>query len=99
MRMIVLRTPDRLLQQRMRKTPLDLHDNGLFLLVANDGALENTFRHDLSYYFAAPRFCAAMVMARAISRRTTRTRAVFSSWPVARWKRRLNCSFLRFMTS
>src|SRR6185503_10040423 len=28
-----------------------------------------------------------------ISRRTSRTRDVFSSWPDARWKRRLNCSF------
>src|SRR5688572_12144835 len=28
-----------------------------------------------------------------MSRRTSRTREVFSSWPVARWKRRLNCSF------
>src|SRR6185437_121074 len=34
-----------------------------------------------------------------MSRRTTRTRAVFSSWPVARWKRRLNCSFLSLSTS
>src|SRR3954452_9288462 len=30
---------------------------------------------------------------RAMSRRTTLTRPVASSWPVARWKRRLNCSF------
>src|SRR6516165_4013227 len=36
---------------------------------------------------------------RAISRRTTRTRELFSSWPVARWKRRLNCSFLSFKSS
>src|SRR5271165_7654972 len=34
-----------------------------------------------------------------MSRRTCRTRAVFSSWPVARWKRRLNCSFLSFKSS
>src|SRR3954469_3335993 len=34
-----------------------------------------------------------------MSRRTSRTRPVFSSWPVARWKRRLNCSFLRFSNS
>src|SRR5258706_1305949 len=33
---------------------------------------------------------------RAISRRSTRMRPVFSTWPLARWKRRLNCSFLRF---
>src|SRR5262249_58624609 len=36
---------------------------------------------------------------RAMSRRTARTRAVFSSWPVARWKRRLNCSFFNFSAS
>src|SRR5919109_4674233 len=46
-----------------------------------------------------PRLCAATVLMRAISRRTARTRAVFSSWPVARWKRRLNCSFLSLSTS
>src|SRR5262249_45976339 len=45
------------------------------------------------------RFCAAMVLMRAMSRRTTRTRAVFSSWFVARWNRRLNCSFFSFRTS
>src|ERR1700679_3708302 len=33
---------------------------------------------------------------RAISLRTARTRPVFSSWPFARWKRRLNCSFFSF---
>src|SRR5262249_33396425 len=36
---------------------------------------------------------------RAMSRRAWRTRAVFSSWPVARWKRRLNRSFLSLRTS
>src|SRR5215213_2517014 len=36
---------------------------------------------------------------RAMSRRTSRTRPVFSSCPVARWKRRLNCSFLSFISS
>src|SRR4029077_8766142 len=34
-----------------------------------------------------------------MSRRTSRTRAVFSNWPVARWKRRLNCSFFSLSTS
>src|SRR5689334_6037579 len=34
-----------------------------------------------------------------MSRRTMRTRPVFSSCPVARWKRRLNCSFLSFISS
>src|ERR1051325_6384059 len=40
-----------------------------------------------------------MVLTLAMSRRTSRTRPVFSSWPVARWKRRLNCSFLSFISS
>src|SRR2546423_7972788 len=40
-----------------------------------------------------------MVLMRAMSRRTIRTRPVFSSCPVARWKRRLNCSFLSFINS
>ena len=39
------------------------------------------------------------VLIRAMSRRTCRTRAVFSSCPVARWKRRLNCSFFSLSTS
>src|SRR5262249_31322903 len=45
------------------------------------------------------RFCAAIVLMRAMSRRTCRTRAVFSSCPVARCKRRLNRSFLSLRTS
>src|SRR6202043_1951701 len=34
-----------------------------------------------------------------MSRRTSRTREVFSNCPVARWKRRLNCSFFSLSTS
>src|SRR5262245_24771980 len=45
------------------------------------------------------RFCAAIVLMRAMSRRIVRTREVFSSCPVARWKRRLNCSFFSLSTS
>src|SRR5215470_10514576 len=40
-----------------------------------------------------------MVLMRAMLRRTVRTRAVFSSWPLARWKRRLNCSFCSWARS
>ena len=36
---------------------------------------------------------------RAMSRRTWRTRAVFSSWPLARWKRRLKISLPSVSTS
>src|SRR3954451_5269741 len=99
MGMIILRAPHRLLEKRMREAPLDLHDHGLFLLVADDDALENSFRHLHQPFFAVARFCEAIVLARAMSRRTSRTRDVFSSWPVARWKRRLNCSFFMRRTS
>src|ERR1700678_4125253 len=50
-------------------------------------------------YFFAPRFCAAMVLMRAMSRRASRSREVFSSCPVARWKRRLKRSFFRLRTA
>src|SRR4051794_6527837 len=46
-------------------------------------------------YFFFARCCAAMVLIRAISRRASRSREVFSSCPVARWKRRLKRSFFR----
>jgi len=45
------------------------------------------------YALLSAAFWRAMVLMRAMSRRTSFTRAVFSSWPVAFWKRRLNCSF------
>src|SRR6516162_3497527 len=38
-------------------------------------------------------------MTRAMSRRTTRTRAVSCSWPLAFWNRRLNRSFLSLRAS
>ena len=41
----------------------------------------------------------AMVLIRAMSRRICRTRAVFSNWPEAAWKRRLNCSFFSLISS
>src|SRR5713226_6917291 len=50
-------------------------------------------------YFFAARFCAAMVLMRAMSRRASRSREVFSSCPVARWKRRLKRSFFRLRTA
>ena len=36
----------------MRETALDLHDDGLFLLVADDDALENALRHILEPVFS-----------------------------------------------
>src|ERR1041384_1139870 len=50
-------------------------------------------------YFFASRFCAAMVLIRAISRRASRSREVFSSCPVAHWKRKLKRSFFRLRTA
>src|SRR5471030_1332555 len=97
MGMIILRAPHRLLQERMRETALDLDDQSLVLLVADDDALENSLRHGFrpQLLVLVARFWAASVLERAMSRRTTRTRAVFCNWPLARWKRRLNCSFFR----
>src|ERR1700730_11136729 len=50
-------------------------------------------------YFFASRFCAAIVLIRAMSRRASRSREVFSSCPVARWKRRVKRSFFRLRTA
>src|SRR5438477_4718482 len=98
---IPLRTPHGLFQDRVREAALDSDNDGLVLLVAHHGALQHPLRHLGSphFDFSAARFCAAMVLTRAMSRRTSRTRPVFSSCPVARWKRRLNCSFLSFINS
>src|SRR6266567_3577848 len=94
MSVIILGAANGFLEQRMSEATLHFHHYGLFLLVADDDALENSLRHcPEPYFFESSRFCAAIVLTRATSRRTTRTRAVFSSCPVARWKRRLNCSF------
>src|SRR5579863_9437908 len=100
-RVIFLGPAHRLLEQRMGEAALDAHDHGLGLLVAHHDALEGTLRHfSSSYFFGAPeRLFFATVLSRAMSRRTTRTREVFSNWPVARWKRRLNCSFFSLSTS
>src|SRR5512146_2350148 len=45
MGVIFLRTANGLLHRRMGETPVDAHDHGLVLLVANDDALERTLRH------------------------------------------------------
>src|ERR1700742_3631242 len=44
-------------------------------------------------------FSERIVSILAIERRTSRTRDVVSSWPVALWKRRLNCSFFNRLSS
>src|ERR1700724_4334366 len=89
-----------LLHDRMREAALDPHHDGLRLLVAHHFALQNALRHLLAPHFAvAARFTCAAVLMRAMSRRTSRTRDVLASCPVARWKRRLNCSFLSLISS
>src|SRR4030095_15522981 len=96
----LLRHAHGLLHHRMGEAPLDLDDDRLLVLVADDGALQDALWHVPCPYCLPPRcFWAAIVLMRAMSRRTCRTRAVFSSWPVAFWKRRLNCSFLRLARS
>src|ERR1700761_530339 len=96
---IVLRTADRLLVDRMSEAAIDAHHDRLGLLVADDHALKRTFRHWSVPYFFLARPCAATVLMRAMSRRASRSREVFSSCPVARWKRRLKRSFFRLRTA
>src|SRR3954464_3564581 len=94
-RVIVLGATDRLLVDRVREAAIDAHHHRLGLLVADDHALKGTFRHIEASYFFFARCSAAMVLIRAMSRRASRIRVVFSSCPVARWKRRLKRSFFR----
>src|SRR5689334_9634454 len=98
-RVVVLRTADRLLVDRMGEAAIDAHHHRLGLLVANDHALKLTFRHRSFPYFFLARACAATVLMRAMSRRASRSREVFSNCPVARWKRRLKRSFFRLRTA
>src|SRR5215467_299930 len=100
MGVVLLGAAHRLLHDRVRKPTLDPHHDGLRLLVAHHLALQYTLRHLSAPHFAlAARLPCATVLMRAMSRRTSRTRAVFASCPVARWKRRLNCSFLSLISS
>src|SRR5579864_4809938 len=99
MGVVVLGAADRLLVDRMREAAVHPHHDRLGLLVADDNALQRTFRHQSAPYFFLARCCAAMVLIRAMSRRASRIREVFSSWPVARWKRRLKRSFFRLRTA
>src|SRR4249920_1765162 len=64
------------------------------VLGAADRLLVDRMGEAASYFFVA-RTCAATVLIRAISRRASFIREVFSSCPVARWKRRLKRSFFR----
>src|ERR1700691_2839495 len=77
-RVIVLRTADRLLVDRMSEAAIYAHYNRLGLLVADDHALKRTFRHCSIPYFFFARTCAATVLTRAMSRRASRKREVFS---------------------
>src|SRR5690349_12579254 len=70
-RMVVLGAADRLLIDRMGETAIDAHNHRLGLLVADDHALQRTFRHSLVPYFFFARCSAAMVLMRAISRRAS----------------------------
>src|SRR5680860_377641 len=84
----------------MREAALDLDHHGLVVLVADHDPKQNSFRHRCDpYAFAAALFWRATVLMRAISRLICLTRAVFSSWPEAAWKRRLNCSFFSLTNS
>src|SRR5882757_7517409 len=101
MGVVFLRAPHRLLHHRMGEAALHPHDHGLGLLVAHHLALQHALRHLTAPQMTgwAARLVCAAVLIRAMSRRTSRTRDVFASCPVARWKRRLNCSFLSLISS
>src|SRR5690606_28435463 len=95
MRVVALRAADELLVDRVHDATLDLDHDGLVVLVAHHHPLQNALRHRPLLYARTPA-ARSTVFTRAMSRRTCCTRAVLSSCPVARWKRRLNCSFFRF---
>src|SRR4029078_520892 len=102
MRIVLLGAPHGLLHYRLREPALPAHDGRFILLVAHHYALQHALGHidHSALLFAAPaRFCAATVLMRAMSRRACRTRAVFSSCPVARWKRRFKRCFFGFRAS
>src|SRR5262249_33816036 len=85
-RVILLRTPHRLLEQRVRVAALHLDHDRLVVLVGDDHSVKYALWH-LRYSFAArlalppARLARATVNMRAMSRRTARTREVFSSCP------------------
>src|SRR5437763_750854 len=85
--MELLGAPHRLLEQRMRVAPLHLDHHGLGVLVGDHYALQNALRHCLNPHrlsaLAPLRFWICTVLSRAMSRRTSRTREVFSSCPEA----------------
>src|SRR6476659_182298 len=65
-RVVLLRAADRLLHRRVRETPIDTHDNGLVLLVADNNALERTLRH-LEPLIPSTSSCSSCSSCRAIS--------------------------------
>src|SRR5665811_220600 len=100
MGVIVFGPANRLLEQGMREATLDLDHDGLVVLVADHDPKQNAFWHRLYLYaLAAALFARAAVLMRAMSRLICLTRAVFSSWPEAAWKRRLNFSFFSLTSS
>src|ERR1700750_578431 len=101
MGVIFLRTADGLAHDRMDEAAFHLHHHRLGVLVADNDALQHALWHIKSSILQpALRRCSVKIVSiRAMVRRTSRTRLVFSSWPLARWKRRLNDSFFSFVSS
>ena len=95
MRGVLLRARDELLVDRVHDAALDADDRRSCRPCRSPPPLAGLASASSRLSSRTP--CAArsprMVLMRAMSRRTCRTRAVFSSWPVAFWKRRLNSSF------
>src|SRR4249920_1131148 len=78
-RVVLLRAADRLLHRRVCETPIDAHDNGLVLLVADNNALERTLRH-LEPLIPSTSSCSSW-RATSASQRPSVLRTSFSSRP------------------
>src|SRR5271155_140626 len=90
---------DEFLVDGVHHATLHPNDHRLVASVAYDHTLKDAFRHHTLPPGVARRRSPSTVLMRAMLRRTCRTRAVFSSWPFARWKRRLKISLPKASSS
>src|SRR5450756_1023951 len=94
-RLVALGHADDLAIQRVLPGLPHKHHHRLVHLIAHDLADQTSSLclHRCSPLAAASSSSRRTVRSRAISCRTSARRAVFFSWPVAYWKRRLNCAW------
>src|ERR1700739_1430177 len=90
---------DKFLVDGVHHAAFNPNDHRLVADGAGDHTLKDTLRHYILPLGAARPRSPSNVLMRARSRRTCRTLAVFSSWPLARWKRRLKISLPRTSSS